>query len=156
MNKYQEALYKILEDNPKSKLTTSDIHSSIRVLHELIDKANKYDELQKIFDDRHICEIKSKFNKIECNADRCDTCPLQLGDEMCLKITFEDKWNFQEERDELKQKLQQLVDKETPKKSIERLFKQNKHFKICPSCWEKDIKTFVYGKYCDECGQRLE
>ena len=52
--------------------------------------------------------------------------------------------------------LQQLVDKETPKKPIERLFKKNKHFKVCPSCWEKDIKTFVYGKYCDECGQRLE
>lgn len=52
--------------------------------------------------------------------------------------------------------LQQLVDKETPKKPIERLFEKNKHLKVCPSCWEKDIKTFVYGKYCDECGQRLE
>lgn len=53
-------------------------------------------------------------------------------------------------------KLQELIDKATPKKPIERLFEQKKHFKICPNCWEKDIKTFVYGKYCDECGQRLE
>ena len=52
--------------------------------------------------------------------------------------------------------LQELVDKATPKKPIESLFEKNKHFKICPSCWEKDITTFVYGNYCDECGQRLE
>ena len=52
--------------------------------------------------------------------------------------------------------LQELVDKATPKKPIERLFESKKHFKICSSCWEKGIKTFVYGNYCDECGQRLE
>ena len=51
--------------------------------------------------------------------------------------------------------LKKLKEKETPKKPIERLFEQKKHFKICPSCWEKGIKTFVYGNYCDECGQRL-
>lgn len=38
MNKYQEALNKVLMDNPKIQLTTSDIHSSILVLKKLVDK----------------------------------------------------------------------------------------------------------------------
>lgn len=37
-NKYQEALNKVLIDNPKIQLTTSDIHSSILVLKKLVDK----------------------------------------------------------------------------------------------------------------------
>lgn len=57
---------------------------------------------------------------------------------------------------QLYEDMQTFIDKATPKKPIERLFESKKHFKICPSCWEKDIKTFVYGNYCDECGQRLE
>ena len=48
--------------------------------------------------------------------------------------------------------LQQLVDKATPKKKIQ----TSKLTYICPCCLENDIKNFVYGNYCDECGQRLE
>lgn len=44
-----------------------------------------------------------------------------------------------------------LRDKEKPVKPIQR-----ERGKICPICFNNDIKNFVYGKYCDECGQRLE
>lgn len=79
--------------------------------------------------------------------NNCEICSLTsyCGHYQCVKTLQEaiDKANKYDE-------------KETPKKPIERLFESNKHFKICPSCWEKNIKNFVYGKYCDECGQRLE
>ncbi len=105
MSKYQEALNELKEvihdEFDGTKLLNSYLEK-IKTLQELVDKHSK---LEKIFGDRHICEIKARFNEIECDADKCDNCPLAIGDEMCLKITFEDKWQFQEERDDLKQKL---------------------------------------------------
>lgn len=47
--------------------------------------------------------------------------------------------------------LQELVDKTKRVKPIQR-----ERGKICPICFNNDIKIFVYGKYCDECGQKLE
>ena len=38
MNKYKEALDNVLKDNPKTKLTTSDIHKDIRLLLKLVNK----------------------------------------------------------------------------------------------------------------------
>lgn len=35
-NKYQEALDNVMKDNPKAKLTISDIHKDIRLLLELV------------------------------------------------------------------------------------------------------------------------
>ena len=69
---------------------------------------DRLEQLEKIFGDKHICEIKARFNEIECDADKCDNCPLAIGDDLCFKIIFEDKWKFQEERNELKQTLQQI------------------------------------------------
>lgn len=57
--------------------------------------------LEKIFSDSHICEIKARFNEIECSADKCDNCPLGIGDGICLKNTFEKKWELQKENKEL-------------------------------------------------------
>lgn len=36
MNKYKEALDNVMKDNPKAKLTISDIHKDIRLLLELV------------------------------------------------------------------------------------------------------------------------
>lgn len=48
--------------------------------------------------------------------------------------------------------LQELVDKETPKKPIKKLYG---HYKcpVCDNCWDpRDWKS----KYCELCGQRLD
>ena len=63
---------------------------------------NKIQQLENIFSDSHICEIQAKFNKLECSAEKCDTCPLSLGDGICLKNTFELKWKLQKENHELR------------------------------------------------------
>lgn len=120
MNNYKEALnyyWKIYNENHLGMLARHYYDE----LREAVGKANKYDELNAIFDDKHICEIKSKFNKIECNGDKCDICPLHLGKDMCLKIAFEDKWNFQEENEKLKKiikllatKIELLISEEEP------------------------------------------
>ena len=72
---------------------------------------NRLEQLEKIFGDSHICEIKARFNEIECDASKCDNCPLGIGDDICLKNTFERKWGFQEERDKLKQALEILKER---------------------------------------------
>lgn len=64
---------------------------------------DRLEQLEKIFGDRHICEIKARFNEIECDADKCDNCPLAIGDDMCLKIIFEQKWEVQKENQELRE-----------------------------------------------------
>ena len=45
MSRYGEALFNLLKDNPKSELTTTDIHKSIVLLQEAIFKANMFDKL---------------------------------------------------------------------------------------------------------------
>lgn len=62
---------------------------------------DRLEKLEKIFSDSHICEIKERFNEIECSADKCDNCPLGIGDGICLKKTFERKWELQKENQEL-------------------------------------------------------
>ena len=69
---------------------------------------NKLEELENIFADSHICEIQAKFNKIECSAEKCDNCPLGIGDGVCLKNTFELKWKLQKEIQSLKKENQKL------------------------------------------------
>lgn len=61
----------------------------------------RLNKLNKIFSDSHICEIKARFNEIECTTDKCDACPLSIGDDICLKIMFENKWKLQKENQEL-------------------------------------------------------
>ena len=71
----------------------------------------RLEKLNNIFSDSHICEIKAKFNEIECNADKCKTCPLGVGDGICLNNIFEHKWKLEEENAKLKQAIEILKDR---------------------------------------------
>ena len=81
----------------------------VRIFKQIKQDLDRLEQLEKIFGDSHICEIKARFNEIECSADKCDNCPLSIGDDICLKHTFEKKWGFQIERDKLKQALEILI-----------------------------------------------
>lgn len=108
---------------------------------------DRLEQLEKIFGDKHICEIKARFNEIECDADKCDNCPLAIGDDLCFKIIFEDKWKLQEENEELREK-------QTPKKVF---FLNYGGYKIgnwkCPVC---DKIVHRGEDYCINCGQALD
>ena len=41
MDKYQEALYRILKGNPKAELSMSDIHKDVATLYELIYRVHR-------------------------------------------------------------------------------------------------------------------
>lgn len=68
----------------------------------------RLEQLEKIFSDSHICEIKARFNEIECTFQKCDSCPLCIGDGICLKNTFEKKWELQKENQKLKEENKKL------------------------------------------------
>lgn len=57
--------------------------------------------------------------------------------------------------------LQELVDKETPKKLKSKTDKDGRLLWICPNCGDvymkfwSDVETITCRKYCDECGQKL-
>lgn len=57
-----------------------------------------------------------------------------------------------------KNKLQELVDKATPKKLIKTTLYENENHAVivykCPTCGE--IYTSLLDKYCKECGQKFE
>lgn len=74
MNKYQEALDKVLMDNPKIQLTTSDIHSSILVLKKLVDKET-------------ILPLKTEINEHNAIDELCPICnnSIQKWDKYCSK-----------------------------------------------------------------------
>lgn len=71
----------------------------------------RLEKLNNIFSDSHICEIRAKFNEIECNSDKCKTCPLGVGDGICLNNVFEHKWELEKENAKLKQAIDILKDK---------------------------------------------
>lgn len=58
--------------------------------------------------------------------------------------------------------LQELVDKETPKKLKSKTDKDGRLLWICPNCGDvymkfwSDVETITCRKYCDECGQKLD
>ena len=60
-------------------------------------ESSKCSKLNKIFGDAHICQIQYEFSKYIplCNESKCDECPLTIGDGICLKNTFEKKWELQ-------------------------------------------------------------
>ena len=121
---------------------------------------NKYEEAYKITSNltpRDLLDKKVR-EAVDLVKEACDKA--KKYDEInrvYLKNEVMESADINAERlQQLYEDMQQFIDKATPKKPIERPFESKKHFKICPSCWEKDIKTFVYGNYCEECGQRLE
>ena len=79
----------------------------------------RLEKLNNIFSDSHICEIKAKFNEIECNADKCKNCPLGVGDGICLNNIFEHKWKLEEENAKLKQAIEILQVKRIQKRFLE-------------------------------------
>ena len=83
------------ENQIKSKQVFNDY------CNEISQALDRLEKLEKIFSDSHICEIKARFKEIECSADKCDNCPLGIGDGICLKKTFERKWELQKENQEL-------------------------------------------------------
>lgn len=58
--------------------------------------------------------------------------------------------------------LQELVDKEKPKKLKSKTDKDGRLLWICPNCGDvymkfwSDVETITCRKYCDECGQKLD
>lgn len=58
--------------------------------------------------------------------------------------------------------LQELVDKETPKKLKSKTDKDGRLLLICPNCGDvymkfwSDVETISCRKHCDECGQKLD
>lgn len=88
---------------------------------------DRLESLEKIFSDSHTCEIKARFNEIECSADKCDNCPLSIGDDICLKKTFEKKWELQKENQEL---LMAIENKNNEIKNLKKLIHDNPYKKV--------------------------
>lgn len=74
-----------------------------KALLELKIKADKYDKINKVFNDSHTCEIKKELAKYEplCEETKCDECALGIGDGICLKAMYEIKWEIQKEKQKL-------------------------------------------------------
>ena len=70
--------------------------SKIDFLNSIKRKVEFYDKLNETFGDAHICEIQKEFSKYNslCEESKCDECPLGVGDGICLKHTFEKKWEL--------------------------------------------------------------
>lgn len=56
---------------------------------------------------------------------------------------------------ELNKSLEELVDKDTPKKILDKKEELHGMSFICPNCGKKIYTNFIRN-YCGECGQRLE
>lgn len=58
--------------------------------------------------------------------------------------------------------LEELVNKETPKKLKSKTDKDGRLLLVCPNCGDvymkfwSDVETITCRKYCDECGQKLD
>lgn len=87
------------------------------------------------------------MNKYQEALNRIRTAPSFMGGTDLYKTHLNSSELFLQDINTL----QELVNKEKAVKPIQRT-----RGKICPVCFDNDIKMFVYGKYCDECGQRLE
>ena len=100
----------LLEKGLESPVTKArgGVYLDIETIKQIKQDLDRLEQLERIFSDSHICEIKARFNEIKCDADKCDNCPLSIGDDICLKHTFEKKWGFQIERDKLRQALEIL------------------------------------------------
>lgn len=101
------------ENQIKSKQVFNDY------CNEISQALDRLEKLEKIFSDSHICEIKARFDEIECSAEKCENCPLSIGDGICLKKTFERKWELQKENQELIKKADCCLWKECNKISQE-------------------------------------
>lgn len=53
------------------------------------------------------------------------------------------------------ERLQELVDKETPKKPIEAPEQWNKYYWVCPTCEKLNPRVFNLN-YCGYCGQKID
>lgn len=72
-------------------------------LEEVFEKDNEnnlnmYFEINEVFGDSHICEIKKEFARYDksCEEGKCDFCALNVGDGICLRKVFERKWELEE------------------------------------------------------------
>lgn len=72
-------------------------------LEEVFEKDNEnnlnmYFEINEVFGDSHICEIKKEFTRYDksCEEGKCDFCALNVGDGICLRKVFERKWELEE------------------------------------------------------------
>lgn len=95
---YEEREYLLGEKvNHKTKNWHNDIkhYDNInKCLLTIKQDLDRLEKLEKIFSDSHICEIKERFNEIECSADKCDNCPLGIGDGICLKKLLNANGNY--------------------------------------------------------------
>lgn len=74
----------------------------------------------------------------ECNSTKCNECSIKT---VCHKYSAINT-------------LQELVDKETPKKPIKKnISNDDEDYDYCPCCEEV---SGSYQKYCDKCGQKLD
>lgn len=87
----------------------SILETEANVCEEIILKdLERLETLENIFSDSHICEIKARFNEIECSTEKCNNCPLGFESGVCLKNAFETKWKLQQENEKLKKVIEIL------------------------------------------------
>ena len=91
--------------------TYSESAKIINLCETIKQDLDRLEKLEKIFSDSHICEIKARFNEIECCAEKCENCPLGFSSGVCLKNTFEKKWELQLENEKFKKTIEILKDK---------------------------------------------
>lgn len=99
---------------------------------------DKLKKMENTFSDCHICEIKARFNEIECDADKCETCHLGFESDVCLKNAFERKWELQEENFELRQKLN------TEEECVVMLEKAIDKYKKVIKILKQHIEVYIY------------
>lgn len=101
---------------------------------------NKYKEYQ---------EAVNNLENIICDL----SCELKQDYELYTRETDYEKYIYI---------LQELVDKEKPKKLKSKTDKDGRLLWICPNCGDvymkfwSDVETITCRKYCDECGQKLD
>ena len=88
---------------------------------------------------------------------------LKIVEKSCISVAMEFNLGilFKEDEKAL-ETLQELVDKETPKKFKIKTDKDGRTIWVCPNCSDvlmkfwSEVETIRPFNYCDECGQRLD
>lgn len=135
--------YKLFGESPETHKTISEQCSIIKQFILKVQSQNmKYNEINKTFNDSHICEIKKEFAKYIplCEESKCDECPLGVGDGVCLKNVFEKKWESQ-----IKTQKQEKVQKVIFEKNVD--IRNLKHY---IEVYSDDVALKVYNGFHDK------
>ena len=94
-------------DKEYGTIECEDFDNCFNIIKQALQRLEAIDN---IFEDCAICEIQKKFAKYDklCEETKCEKCALCVGNDICLRRTFERKWELQKEHKTLEKQLSLL------------------------------------------------